>query len=170
MKKLLLIFLLFIFQQQGSAQDSLHADSILRDYLFTLTTTEFGFDAPGDGFDRLSDGSGFICLSKKAVIKYIIVPVRYERAMNDIREKKGSGTNVTIVDTFSVFKGDRQLLFSLSEDVAPLAKNEENMYMLITFMQYTANVTLGIVSTYPKSRDAEIRKKIVDISFTLHKL
>ena len=173
MKKIYFIPIFFFFLAiPGYSQNPIDSDSTLKDYLSTLATVEFGFDSPGDDFEKLADGSGFTCLSKKATIKYIVVPGSYESAISEIAEKKGFGigTGINVIDTFSAFKGDRHLLFLLSENVAPPGVKEENMYIVTTFMRYSANVTLGIIAAYPKSRDAAIRKKLVDAAFSLHKL
>ena len=159
---LLLLFCIPAISQNGNAPRS---EQAFKEFFEAMMSSRFTFEKPDREFSLTEDSSGFQNATKKATIKYMLLPASYEEVLKDFR-KSEKKSNRLLVDSTS-FTQPRTGFTVFEELEAPPGKDSENFITMMTVFPFTKNLAVAVIGAYPKSQDAAYRKKFREAALTL---
>ncbi len=131
-----------------------------------LAFDRFSFDKPDKDFEIIEDG--YQCLLKRAKIKYLIFPGRYNSIIKQYKEVRSTKESL-VVDTLTLKIQMKEAYTLVQEEVAPADGNYEHYIMVTIILPYTDNLSFGIIGLYPKIFDSDLRSKFIKAGLTIMK-
>lgn len=166
LKKFILLASLSFFAITCYSQDSLLNKKIFEDYINAIAFMHLEFLPPDRNFELLNDSTGYQCLERTATIKYTFIPGTFKEVVKEMREQK-STEDILVIDTLSTSFKNVQAFILVEENIAPKSSGFENFISLFIVVPLKDNVTVAVIGAYPKSQDANLRKKYIVAALTI---
>lgn len=149
--------LLLFVQKMLYAQDSLNLFNTI------LNPDRIRYEKPDESFILKEDSITYFSSLYNSTITYIILPVNYEKVLNEFKSNK----YIALVDTNSFYINDKWGFNLIEERSAPSNSVFENYYTLSTLLPYKINATILFIGAYPKSTDKLLRKKFLNSALSI---
>jgi hypothetical protein len=125
----------------------------------------YSFNKPDTGFISLDEGNGYGNAALSANIKYISFPQRYAKVKGQFTGQKRTEPTRLINTITHNLKGTEAFTI-VQEEVSPDKTLYENYISLMTIVDF-GNITVCVVGTYPKSKDAALREKFLKAALSV---
>ena len=126
----------------------------------------FNFSAPDTSFLPVDGGLAYFNKNFNSRIKYGLLPGDFTTNLNQFRKIESTAGSV-FLDTIP--HTQRRAFSILREEIAPAGSGYENYISVLTIVEHSNQITLMVAGAYPKSQDAQLRKKFLDASLSIRR-